>query len=373
MSQAAKGFVSVPARRIAGLDGLRAIAALMVFMEHRTAATALHLGGYGVRLFFALSGYLIIGTIIRSFGEYNASAGSKVILIKRFFVSRAFRILPIYWLTLGFASLLLILEMTNSVSWAEIQWHLIFAGNIYASDIAGHWSKALSHFWSLAVEEQFYIFIAPILILLGRRWIFLACVVTICAAVVRYFYLLNADAPSIKIGTDSIIGFGMIALGGCLHFVPIQNNEGARRNLADKLLLFYIVSPVLVTSYFGGLEFIESLTIFIAAALILTIESQPHSYAVLVLEWRPLAYLGSISYGFYVYHYWMTAETLATATFGIVDIRSTLPITQVAVLFLVVLMMAMISSFLVEKPLLALRQRLRMRSGPAQFYRALHT
>lgn len=189
----------------------------------------------------------------------------------------------------------------------------------------------------------------------------------------RYFYLLNADAPSIKIGTDSIIGFGMIALGGCLHFVPIQNNEGARRNLADKLLLFYIVSPVLVTSYFGGLEFIESLTIFIAAALILTIESQPHSYAVLVLEWRPLAYLGSISYGFYVYHYWMTAEILATATFGIVDIRSTLPIAQVAVLFLVVLMMAMISSFLVEKPLLALRQRLRMRSGPAQFYRALHT
>ena len=59
--------------RIAGFDGLRAIAAIMVFLEHRAPGGPLHLGGYGVRLFFVLSGYLIIGGIVRSDGSDKRS------------------------------------------------------------------------------------------------------------------------------------------------------------------------------------------------------------------------------------------------------------------------------------------------------------
>jgi peptidoglycan/LPS O-acetylase OafA/YrhL len=184
---------------IKALDGVRGLAFLMVYIQHFTGGNHIHLraieafrgvGWTGVDMFFCLSGFLITGIL------YDTRQDPRY--FKNFYGRRALRIFPLYYLCL-----LLIFLSTPLL---HLQWHLC---SNFLNALMPHvdtfsfqpWID-LGHFWSLAVEEQFYI-IWPLAVLLcaTRRRIIQLCVSLIVASVLLrltfvmlYWHVLPADA-----------------------------------------------------------------------------------------------------------------------------------------------------------------------------------
>ena len=145
------------------LDTLRAVAIGFVLLEHwlNPFATAMGVhGGYGVWLFFTLSGYLITGILLRYRDAVEAGRSSLGEVLRVFFARRFLRILPVYYLFLLFAAL------AGRMSADSAPWHLAYLSNFY------FWQRgefaAMGHLWSLSVEEQFYM-IWPVVIILVAR------------------------------------------------------------------------------------------------------------------------------------------------------------------------------------------------------------
>ena len=131
------------------LDGLRGIAVGLVLACHLLGVRlgyswGLPLGSLGVQLFFALSGFLITRLLVRE------SDGTGGIDLKRFYIRRAFRIFPAFYVFLGAMALLIVRGLVTDTNWKSFA-----AAALYVSNIRGS-STTLGHTWSLAVEEQFY-------------------------------------------------------------------------------------------------------------------------------------------------------------------------------------------------------------------------
>lgn len=161
--------------RIPTLDGWRGVAILMVLADHIGQNSRFkdqmwaHLGSFGVDIFFVLSGYLITARLL------DERRKSLTIGLHQFYLRRAFRILPLvvaYLLTLGLLSL-----FVNLVDFrpAEIAGSLFFLRNYqFAADPQGMYT---AHFWSLSIEEHFYLVWPALVLWLGNRralWLALA-------------------------------------------------------------------------------------------------------------------------------------------------------------------------------------------------------
>lgn len=150
--------------RIPSMDGLRAIAVLIVFVGHGTTDQGFWPGHLGVTIFFFLSGYLITTLLRREFES------SRTIGLGRFYLRRAFRILPAAYFTILLA---LLLAATGVLPAAITGWgvaaEFLNVTNYY---IAFNGDTGLppetSQLWSLAVEEQYYL-VVPLLLLLAYR------------------------------------------------------------------------------------------------------------------------------------------------------------------------------------------------------------
>jgi peptidoglycan/LPS O-acetylase OafA/YrhL len=152
-------------RRIVQLDGLRAIAVLSVFSQHALASPL----WMGVDLFFVLSGFLITGILLERKTRQQSYFGY-------FYGRRARRILPPYLLLMTVSSLLF------GFGWARHwEWYAFFATNIGdALGQSGH--DSLNVLWSLAVEEQFYIFWPFVVLLVSERRLAIVAVALMIAA-----------------------------------------------------------------------------------------------------------------------------------------------------------------------------------------------
>ena len=173
------------------LDALRGLAIVLVLASHfpaqpaiagplsRAVRGAMLLGWTGVDLFFVLSGFLITGILLDGLADHEATGTDRGALLVRFYGRRALRILPLYYLTL--ATLLLValaLRATGAASAAgesllRDQWWYWLHGSNLAAARAPHWASTswVQHFWSLAVEEQFYLVWPLVLLALPRRWL----------------------------------------------------------------------------------------------------------------------------------------------------------------------------------------------------------
>jgi peptidoglycan/LPS O-acetylase OafA/YrhL len=137
-------------RYFAPLDGLRAISILLVITAHATDPLfdPLH-GAVGVTIFFVISGYLITTLLLRE-EERNGHAR-----IRAFYIRRAFRILPLYYLTLaGYVVLIGVLHLQAG---ASSLWHSLPYYLTYQNDLVPHGAGVFNHSWSLAVEEKYYL------------------------------------------------------------------------------------------------------------------------------------------------------------------------------------------------------------------------
>jgi peptidoglycan/LPS O-acetylase OafA/YrhL len=136
------------------LDALRALGVFGVWFTHWGIGTLpvlrwIHWGEMGVQLFFVLSGYLITGILLRARDRADCGEG-KWLVAKRFYVRRFLRICPIYYLTL-LATAIVIQHMREGFFW-----HLTYTSNIFFA-LRGRLDLIGAHFWTLSVEEQFYL------------------------------------------------------------------------------------------------------------------------------------------------------------------------------------------------------------------------
>lgn len=283
--------------RIKGLDGLRAIAVLLVIMSHAliwprlgvTDRRVLSVIGphNAVQIFFVLSGFLITYLLIRE----ESKTGS--INIVDFYIRRILRIFPLYFLALG---LLYVVDRTGSTRISECSFDYAFTYTINFAPPECQFSS-MSHFWSLAVEEHFYL-VWPFVFLAGRKFAIGFSTAFIVASTLLATPLADAfpDARTSywTLPAAAPIGYGCLVAFLTTH--PSAGNVASHRVVRKALLPLMgagIISPAFGVDH----------TIWLAsiAALVFFVYCNQDSLIVRALEFRPLALIGTMSYGLYVW------------------------------------------------------------------------
>ena len=354
--------------RIQGFDGLRALALLLVFFQHYARiGQTFETGGYGVWLFFVLSGFLIVRILHGERQRIEAGEIKSGPAIGRFFWRRTLRIMPIYYLALIVMTVLGALGLVKGVTWPATAWHYFYASNFYYGHISDSWVGPMSHFWSLAIEEQFYLLAAPALLLLvPARKGKLACAAVIYLAVATSLWLRASGASEFLLYNSSLINFGALAAGGLMGLsLKAEPQEGRKSWLGAGLIAAYLA---LIAAMWASPKFTPETALLVAgvplivasllAALLLrTVFLNQSGWLVRVLEFWPIRMLGRISYGFYLYHKllpsWMVYWTLK-------DLGITTEANywvEFFAAFVVSLALATASWLLIEKPLMKLKDR----------------
>ncbi|WP_417797711.1 acyltransferase family protein [Terasakiella pusilla] len=287
------------------IDGLRALAVLPVVFFH--AGIDVFSGGFvGVDIFFVISGFLITSILIK-----DIQAGT--FSLKNFYERRARRILPALFLVcfLSFAAgawLLLPFDF-NDFSQSLLA-TLGFASNIHFYGDIGYFAgpadfKPLLHTWSLAVEEQFYIFFPLILIALYKfcpRALKGAVVVLLVISLslnlwgIEHnakltFYFLHTRAWELL--------FGAILALGLLPSLPSRSLRQVTSLIGLGLILYATFTFTHQTLFPGYAAIIPAL----GALLLIWSNDKQDTIIAAILSWRPFVFIGLISYSLYLWHW----------------------------------------------------------------------
>lgn len=336
------------------LDGIRAASIALVFVAHAGWGDIVP-GGLGVTIFFFLSGFLITSLLRRE----QARAGT--INIKHFYIRRAYRILPPFYLALGFSTLLAATGMLpGSVTWEGVTLLALHLGN-YAQIFWPEASIPMGSgvFWSLAVEEHYYLtfpFLALFLLKRDRRTS-LAVLTTLALVVLGWrLFLVSQGAPHIRTNYASDTRVDSILWGALLAFCmnpridPVPQSAGRLRGpllaLGFGLLLFSLVyrDEAFRETFRYTLQGIALLPIFYYAV------KDPDYFAFAWLNNRVMSYIGALSYTLYLFHH--------VIIFAIEKSLPTVPLVLQALLsFALSLGVAAVSYRYLEKPLAKLRHK----------------
>ena len=290
------------------IDGLRAVAVLPVVAYH-VGIQAVPGGFVGVDIFFVISGYLITQVLVQDIH------GDRFSLIK-FYERRVRRILPaLLAVLLGTFAICAVYSLPSE--FVDFSRSLIAAAasvsNIYFWQTAGYFAapaltKPLLHTWSLAVEEQYYIF-WPLLLWMGLRLfkrhllsaaVFAALASLAVSAIGAFthpsatFYLVHTRAWELLLG-------GLLPLGALSK--PIGRMA---RNVLCLIGLALIVASVLAIKSDLPFPGILAVPPCLGAFLIILAGRDGETFAGRVLGWKPIAFFGIISYSLYLWHWPLT-------------------------------------------------------------------
>jgi peptidoglycan/LPS O-acetylase OafA/YrhL len=318
--------------RIPALDGVRGLAALSILIYHfmptaqgdglaARLGRLTEIGWAGVDLFFVLSGFLITGILLDAKGSPH--------YFRNFYARRVLRIFPLYYGTLFalFVLLPLVIFFGGLGSflgerlgvyydeYRELQrGQLCFW--LYLSNVPGfvdptHWHYFLSHFWSLAVEEHFYLVWPALVYLLSRRQILAMCVCLIAASLTlrfvgyafgqRFFCYIFTPCRLDGLAMGSLLAVLARGPGGIARLV----RPFATAGLAA--LAFLIVGFSRQDSLHFGSEFASTigfslLAILFAAFLVLVVAAPNDSWLGRLMGGSFLGFFGKYSYGLYVFN-----------------------------------------------------------------------
>jgi peptidoglycan/LPS O-acetylase OafA/YrhL len=292
------------------LDGVRAIAALMVMFFHffkeiepdsyilKIFSKIAIFGQTGVTLFFVLSGFLITRIL---FNTKDTSG-----YFKNFYVRRTLRIFPLYYLFLFIYYFLLPLIFGTAKSPFNEQ--LVFYSYLQNFANTFNWNSAgPSHFWSLAVEEHFYLFWPFVVYLFSPKNLTRIIVGIIIGALFLRIYMLNLGYGVFYF---TFTRFDSLAVGALLAILELKNYFKKENTKYFLILLGSIFIPTLILWSFFTREgnvyiqmFKDPLLTFIYFSIIgfLLCIKENHPLNSL-LKTRFFSYTGKISYGLYVYH-----------------------------------------------------------------------
>lgn len=338
------------------LDGLRAIAILGVLVEHFSPSAALRSaspGGAGVTLFFVVSGYLITRILI----QYRDQGWSISWSVTHFYWRRLLRLGPPFYLSILAAAIL-------DISLMREHWwiHSLYLSN-FLIGMSDHLPGGADHFWSLSTEEQFYLIWFFVVVVLPRKYLCNAMVVSLLITLafrsIVYFagwnslttMLLPGNLASLVVGallaqSEAESRWRSVALAALDH-----------RALALSGLVFFAVSlslpffvfPRVVIYPFAGAAFFVCLLIRARRT-----ERDP------ALDWLAnpiLRHIGKISYGIYLYHYFLPSITWRFPVVDVIVERHDWA--SFFVLSCGTILAAQLSWSFVEKPILAYKSVVR--------------
>ncbi len=283
-----------PARDTA-LDGLRAVAIALVLVDHGFGVTFTESylfaswtpGPAGVRLFFVLSGFLITGILLKARDHSDHTFR----IWRAFYARRTLRIFP-----LAYAAILVAWIARVPTARDSLGWYLGYSSNILVAS-QNHFAAGLGHLWSLAVEEQFYLFWPAVVLWVPRhRLRAVMAGIAIGATVIRWMLVSKAGIIAAYVLTPARLD--ALAWGGVMAASVHEGHQVPRRLLAALGLALCAVSWSWPPA--GQALIAEPGMIALSAALIASASAIPRMSRILSL--RPLVLLGTISYGVYVWH-----------------------------------------------------------------------
>jgi peptidoglycan/LPS O-acetylase OafA/YrhL len=312
-------------RRLEALDGLRGAAILLVMIYHFTdipqvsglAVDHLYyltamLGWTGVDLFFVLSGFLITRILL-------ASKAHGTRYFSTFYARRALRIFPVYYAFLiVFSAALAVLGPTLDVAPQKLAafgegsiWLWLYASNLHALATNAHVGLATGHFWSLAVEEQFYLAWPLIVWLLSPRALFRAALVAIVAAPVVRAGLWTAGYAPVPIYTFTLSHMDALTAGAIGAVVMHTGVTDIHRKIATAVLGVAGGWAAVLLALFGPRPDIHPamytiastpLALSFGAAVFLVAARYEASSAGGILGSAFLRFFGKYSYTLYIVH-----------------------------------------------------------------------
>jgi peptidoglycan/LPS O-acetylase OafA/YrhL len=341
------------------LDGWRAISICLVVLHHIRISVPVHIlgpflvklgeyGASGVNVFFAISGVLICGRLLQE--EKNHGS----ISWRNFYTRRAFRILPpalLYLLTIAVLSPLL--------GVTRLEWFsslFFFRNYVYlASHPPAHWFTG--HFWSLAVEEHFYLILPVILVLFPKRRVWVLGALT-CAIAAWRIWLVRHTTGDLGFRSDTVLD-GLF-LAAMVAIAANSNRYGAYLRRFTTPLVSVALVGVYVTLLFINVPFNLVLRGTVLPLLLLSTSLHPEGIAGRILELAPLRWVGRLSYSLYL---WQQLFFCGRWWQGVLP----LGVLQQWPLNLVGLFVcAVISYYLLERPMIRLGHRIASSGVPGR-------
>lgn len=344
-----------------GLDGLRAIAVLSVIAYH------LHLpyttGGFlGVAIFFVISGYLITSLLLFEWEQ------KQTINLGNFWLRRAKRLLPAIFFLLLILNIVVPLlkpELVSNLHKESIaalffysNWHYIFRDISYFESF--EMTSFLMHFWSLAIEEQYYLICAFVIFILLKNkvkmkillFIFIGSAL-LSAIVMGVLFQPNQDPSRIYYGTDTRLFSLLIGSSFAIIFPNYRLKENLTKmgkivfNVISLIGVFSLFYLMIITNeyesfvYQGGMVILSLITCIVVLSLALPVPLFINK----IMSMKPLQWIGVRSYGIYLWHYpiiqWFNVKTDTS------DLSVGKILLEIALIFVI----ATLSYELVEKPI----------------------
>jgi len=302
------------------LDGVRGLAILMVLLTHgfesnyqaggplvRFTGNLFSYGIFGVDLFFVLSGFLITGILFDSVSDDG--------FFRKFYARRVLRIFPLYYAVLA---ILFLLTPLLHLHWNGMGWLLLaYLQNFHPAQIGTFQPSpqvGLFHFWSLAVEEQFYlVWPAAVFFIRGKQRLFFTTLFISAAAVLLRLALVAHGSPAIDIHVNTLCRADSLLLGGALallyrsqywprvlRFAPFGFLAAASIILVSIDLVG--VDPIISRTGMLWTEGFRYTVLALGFACLIAWALHPQSFARWFFELSPLRFFGKYSYGIYVLH-----------------------------------------------------------------------
>ncbi len=297
-----------------GLNGLRAIAALAVVFSHITLelgefglnskilgtdingnASGLNLASYGVTIFFTLSGFLITFLLLKEKEETKLK-------IKEFYIRRILRIWPLYYLyfAIGLITIWFYGLPFNSIS---VLFYIFLAANV--PFILGTPLPFLGHYWSLGVEEQFYLFFPQLAKLTNNRLLRLSILVIGIMLLLKFvfWFLVKHYGIHLPYSAISVTRFHTMLIGvvgailyyyGNKRFYSLSTHK-ATQIISWSVIILLTFNKFHIASVIDG-EIVSVITVFLILGQITKRNN------IINLENAVCDFIGKISYGIYVIH-----------------------------------------------------------------------
>lgn len=308
-----------PDTRIAALDGLRGLAIVLVLVYHGSRAAGSTVvdrfvafwgfGGWvGVDLFFVLSGFLITGILLDTKGSSS--------YFKSFYARRFLRIFPLYYAVLtGLLVILPRIPMIQSEFGAlagDEAWYWVYLSNFSLGLQHADAARRLDVFWSLAIEEQFYLLWPAHVLLLSRRWLARLCLAAIVGAAALRLIATLAGVHPMTIYVLTPFRVDGLAAGALLALI-VREQGGLARLLRWTQPVAWSSAALLlgVGLWYGRLSPFDrgmqavgysALVLLFAALLARAVGSDARSRFVHLLEHPTLRMFGGYSYAIYLFH-----------------------------------------------------------------------